>query len=143
MDDNENWVLAERKTKEGISLLRIRRLPGKFRFSHYKHRLSITWSYQEESGDGSSTSAEMQFMERFETRVRECIEKNEVALLAIVFTEPSFRQFEYYTPDINHFIKLLNKLPEEEMCYPIEIRQELDGKGEFYSSYSEGFLGQP
>ena len=85
----------------------------------------------------------MEFMRRFEERVAAGVEGHAAALLALVFTEPGFRQFEYYCPSKPGFLKLLNRVPQEDLPYPITIAHEKDPNGIFYHSYAEALLGAP
>ena len=140
---DDGWVLADRKSDSGISLIRIKKLPSSFKFANSKFRLSILWSYQKESDTGAPSSAEVERMERFELLVRQHIEMTGAALLAIIFTEAQFRQYEFYTGDVKRFINLLNKIPAQSEPFPIEIREEKDEEGDFYYTYANGILGDP
>ena len=60
----ESWVLSERKSADGISLLRTRTLPEGFAFGVFKHRLSVVWNYMSDFSSGSPSLQEMDFMDR-------------------------------------------------------------------------------
>ena len=137
---DEDWVLAERNSESGISLIRIRRLPSVFSFASSKFRVSISWHYQEQPKVGAPNATEVERMERFELLIRQHIEVAGAALLTIIFTEARFKQYEFYTDDVKRFIKLLNKMPAKDGSFPIEIREEKDEAGEFYRSYAQGIL---
>ncbi len=139
---DEDWLLTEKPSNDGISLLRIRKLPAEFSFRDFGHRLSVTWTYQQKVHDGAPAEDEVDFMQRFEARVADGVERHSAALLALVFTEPGFRQFEYYGPSRDKFIKLLNRVPQDDVRYPITIAHENDPDGRLYWSYARGLVGE-
>lgn len=136
----EDWVLAERPSDSGISLIRVRRLPTGFAFGSSKFRVSITWTYEDGPQAGGPDAAEMGRMERFEQLIHKHIESPNAALLAIVFTQPDFRQYEFYTAEVKRFLHLLNEIPAQSDAFPIEIRQEEDAAGAFYQAYAQGLV---
>jgi len=141
MTVSENWVLAERTTAQGLSLVRIRRLGAGFLFHTYRERISVTWTLQDQS-DGTPSDAESAWMERFEKRLCERLEAKAHAFVCIVFTEPGFREYVFYSRDVERFLEALNKIPEESAQYPIAVRHETDGVGELYRSYAQRLLGK-
>ena len=131
----ESWVLSERKSADGISLLRTRTLPEGFAFGVFKHRLSVVWNYMSDFSSGSPSLQEMDFMERFEKRLAIHAEHPSNALLALVFTEPTFRQWDFYCKSQQSFVRALNRVSSEETSYPIEIRHTEDPAGSLHYSY--------
>jgi Family of unknown function (DUF695) len=141
MSISENWVLAERKTNEGLSLVRMRKLESSFQFKVHRERMSIIWRLQDRTPDRTPSPEESDFMERFESRLCELLEPSAYAFLSIVFTEPGFREYVFYSREIKRFVAAVNKLPKESASYPIEIHHESDSSGQFYQSYAERLLG--
>jgi Family of unknown function (DUF695) len=141
MSVSENWVLAERKTADGLSLVRIRRLGNSFQFKTYGERMSVIWTLQDKSPTDTPSVQESEFMERFERRLCELLEPSAHAFLSIVFTEPGFREYVFYSREVKRFVAAINKVPEESAPFPIEIRHEPDSSGQFYQSYAQRLLG--
>ena len=51
-------------------------------------------------------------------------------------------QFEYYGTSKDRFIKLLNRVPQDDVRYPITIAHENDPDGRLYWSYARGLVGE-
>jgi hypothetical protein len=101
----------------------------------------VTWTLEDEDG-GTPSDAESGRMERFEKRLCERLEGKAHAYVCIVFTGPGYREYVFHSQDVNRFLDALDKIPEEATAYPIEIRHEADGAGEFYLAYAQRLLGQ-
>lgn len=140
MVQQEEWVLAERQADDGLHVIRLRKLSPSFAFKRYAQRLSVTWTFQDTRADDTPTDAESEAMETFETTVRDHIERAGHAVLAIVFTEPGYRQFVYLAKEVEAFLEGLNDMPQPEEGYPIEIHHEEDIEGDFYRSYSRKLI---
>ncbi|HEY0682354.1 MAG TPA: DUF695 domain-containing protein [Steroidobacter sp.] len=143
MMHDRKWVLAERKTDEGLSLIRIMELDASFAFQRYPERLNVIWAYRDTGPDDTPAEEEQDAMGRFESRICEYIEATEQALLCVVFTEPGYREFVFYSSTVESFLEALSEIPQEESGpYPIQIHHESDSKGEFYKSYAKKLLAQ-
>lgn len=142
MEAERGWVLGERESDEGQFLIRVKELEQLFPFKRVPERLNVVWSFRETGTNGTPTEDELDSMQRFEDRICERIEESGGAVLCIVFTEPGFREFVFYSKDVDSFLQTLSEMPQDSELYPIEIHHETDKRGEFYKSYASK-LGKP
>lgn len=134
------WVLSERSTPEQIHLLRLAQFDSKFSFERNHERLHVMWSFRSGSNN-APTDADLLEMSTFENLLCDQLEALNIGQLVAVFTEPGYREYVFYTNNINAFMKTLNSLPDQTHQFPIEIHCENDANGEFYSSYANSVLG--
>lgn len=97
---DREWVLAERDSDEGLSLLRLMKLEASFPFKSYPERLNVIWPFRKTAVNRAPAPKESDAMERFENRICKHIEKTEQALLCIVFTEPGYREYVFHARDV-------------------------------------------
>jgi len=134
------WVIAKRKVEKGLSMLRLLELDTEFPFNRYAERLNVIWSFRQTGVDDVPADNESDEMERFENRICDYIEKSELAVLCMVFTEPGYREYVFYARDVEPFLDGLSEISEEDEPYPIEIHHESDGSGTLYHSYANKVL---
>ena len=118
MTDERAWVLAERKTDKGLSLVRLKELETSFPFERFPERLSVIWSFSDTGPDDTPSNRESDAMEKFENRICEHIERTQQAVLC----------------------EELSEIPQERKRYPIEIHHESDASGKFYESYASKLI---
>lgn len=138
MEDTRGWTIGSRQTEEGKSFIRIKELESDFDFSAVPERLTVLWDFEATS----PSSDEFDAMKEFEDQVCQRIESDGRAVLCIVFTEPGYREWDFYAESAEAFIDVLNELPPRSEPFPIEIHHESDPEGEFFLSYA-GRLRKP
>jgi Family of unknown function (DUF695) len=131
------WVLAEKKVENGLSMLRLLQLEPEFPFNRFQERLNVIWSFRETGVDDTPSQDESDAMEQFENRICNYIETSDLAVLCMVFTEPGYREYVFYSRDVESFLEGLTEISEEPEPYPIEIHHEADRDGTLYRSYAQ------
>jgi hypothetical protein len=138
--DQRGWILGKKETKKALRMVRLKALEVTFPFKEYPERLNVIWSFRKTSTNETPADSELKAMKRFEDRICKRIEKSGQSLLAIVFTEPGYREFVFYCQDVESFVDVLNTMPQERAAYPIEIHHARDSRGTFYKSYAKTLL---
>lgn len=141
--NNGSWVLAKKQVEKGLSMLRLLQLAPGFPFKRFPERLNVIWSFRETEGDDTPSPDESDAMERFENQICDYIEKADLAVLCMVFTEPGYREYVFYARDVESFLEGLTEVSDEPKPYPIEIHHEADEDGTLYQSYAQKVLKKP
>jgi Family of unknown function (DUF695) len=140
MEDNRGWILAQRQTDRGLSLIRIQKLEAAFPFGRYPERLNVIWSFRDMGPDETPSDEESAAMASFENRICAYIEETRQAILCVVFTEPGYREYVFHCDTTDSFLEALSEIPQEQDRYPIEIHHETDANGDFYKSYARKLI---
>ncbi|MCD9029572.1 DUF695 domain-containing protein [Luteimonas sp. BDR2-5] len=143
MEDQRGWVIARTETEDGLSVLRLKNIEDQFDFNAFPERLNVIWDFQEPTQAGTPSPSESEAMERFEDRICGRIEEDGESILCMVFTEPGYREYVFYSRSTDDFLSALNTIPQERQPYPIEIQHETDQGFGFYQSYAQGLRGAP
>ena len=138
MEDESGWIIAERETDEGLSILRLKDLDEAFSFHSQPERINVVWSFQNTTSANTPDDAENRNLRFFEDELCGRIERDSSAVLCMVFTEPGTREFVFYAKSLDQFLDAINSIPETADGYPIEIQHESDCSGRFYHSYAKG-----
>lgn len=137
------WILANRKLDKGLSLLRLMQIEPEFPFERFSERLNVIWSFRETDVDDTPSTDESDAMERFENRICDYIERADLAILCMVFTEPGYREYVFHSSDVESFLEALSEVSDEPEPFPIEIHHEVDQGWALYRSYAEKMIEKP
>jgi hypothetical protein len=129
-------VVQQAAADDGLHLLRIMDVGEKFSFRNYAERCSILWEYAELDEQGLPSAAELARMKDFENALCAVMQADDVALLVMVFTEPSHREFIWLARNKSAFHNQLNAAEGLGEKLPITLDHETDAQGEFYLSYA-------
>lgn len=108
MTNTSPWYLAEKAGADGLSLLRLLDVGPAFRFRKHPEKFSVIWSYEEKDSSGPSDDESLK-MEEFENAVCSAMEAAHEAVLVVVFTEPTRREFVWHARGKSSFLKTLNQ----------------------------------
>jgi Family of unknown function (DUF695) len=124
--DEFNWTLAKDSCDGNQVLVRFRQFPRDFGKVTYSIRLNIFWKMSEVSAIGLPLPAETIRLEEFEDHIVEATEPDQQAVLSMVLTGDSQREFVFHTRDDQVFLARLTAMPQRKDPYPIEIRRSVD-----------------
>ena len=131
------WIVVQQAAADdGLHLLRIMDVGEKFLFRNYAERCSILWEYAELDEQGLPSATELARMKDFENALCEVMQADHSALLVMVFTEPSHREFIWLARNKTVFHNHLNSAEGLGEKLPITLDHVTDPHGEFYLSYA-------
>ncbi|OQX03855.1 MAG: hypothetical protein BWK73_38110 [Thiothrix lacustris] len=132
-----SWtVVQQATTDDGLHLLRVLDVGANFPFRHYSERFSILWEFTELDAEGLPSAAELTRMKDFENALCAVMQTDHAALLVMVFTEPTHREFIWLARHKSAFQTRLNTAESLGAKLPITLDHETDAQGEFYLSYA-------
>ncbi|MBO0612795.1 DUF695 domain-containing protein [Thiothrix fructosivorans] len=99
-------------------------------------RFSILWEFTELDAEGLPSAAELTRMKDFENALCAVMQADHAALLVMVFTEPTHREFIWLARHKSAFQTRLNTAESLGAKLPITLDHETDALGEFYLSYA-------
>jgi hypothetical protein len=88
--------------------------------------LRVVWIYADEGLGFMPDGTELLRMEQFEDRLCDTWEASGNAILTAVLTLDGAKQFVFYAQDVSQCSELLNRMPQEEQPYPIELDAQND-----------------
>ncbi|KAB2321204.1 DUF695 domain-containing protein [Betaproteobacteria bacterium SCN1] len=95
-----------------------------FEKSTLPDRVILVWRYKSESGLPATTEREA--MDRLEDLLAPIVEKQGLAMLALVSTGENLREWTYYTKSEEEFVQVLNGALAQQPRFPIEIHAASD-----------------
>ena len=135
------WTIVQQAAADdGLHLLRIMDVGEKFSFRNYAERCSILWEYAELDEQGLPSATELTRMKDFENALCEVMQADNSALLVMVFTEPSHREFIWLARNKSVFHHRLNAAEGLGEKLPITLDHATDPHGEFYLSYANKII---
>jgi len=140
MDDS--WAVVETSQNEFPLIIRVRQKVDTSLRSSRPYKITIIWSVIHGRDNGFPVKMEQLEMERFEDLLVEAFEKDNQAVLMLVYTSAGTREWVFYTKDVDEFSKRLNSIPQEQQKYPIEIFSDTDIGWELYIQERQSLLGE-
>jgi hypothetical protein len=131
------WTIVQQASvDEGLHLLRAFDVGVNFPFRNYPERFSVLWEFAELDEEGLPSPAELTRMKDFEDALCAVMQADHAALLVLVFTEPTHREFIWLARNKSTFQNRLNAAEGLGDKLPIILDHETDTQGEFYLSYA-------
>ncbi len=125
--ETSSWNIAERKSEEGLQLIRYRpELQSFLGSSKYPRRLVIIWEYEPDNSSvmpSNDISDEMRMLE--DALVGE-LDPDRSAILAFVLTNSGCREWHFYVNDIQEIGSRINSALSELPKFPINLQVEED-----------------
>lgn len=132
-----NWYLAKGEIDSLPAFVRFRNNVESFISSgNYRNFIRFVWEFETDES-GLPTDSENERLEFFENNLCEALEADDYAVLSFVMTNNGLRQWVFYTQDVQESVRRLNKMPQEEERYPIELTTEEDPNWEEYKKVAE------
>lgn len=133
-------VVQQAAADEGLHLLRLLDVGKTFPFRQYPERFSVLWEYAELNAEGLPSDAELTRMKDFENALCAVMQEDRSAMLVMVFTEPTHREFIWLARNKTTFPHRLNAAEDLGEKLPITLDHDTDAQGEFYLSYASKVL---
>ena len=130
--DSIPWRLIKGRKEQEVVLVRHRLFSADFPKGDFAHRLNIFWQMSDASANGMPEDSETKLMEVFEDRLVEATEPDEEAVLSMVVTGNSQREYVFHTRSTDEFLRRLTEMPQEEERYPIELHHTEDAEWEYF-----------
>jgi len=143
MEDQRGWVIAEKRSGDGLSVVRLKEIEDDFEFRAFPERFNVIWDFRDLTDSGSPSSDEFDALRQFEDRICERVEACNSSILCIVFTEPTYREYVFQSRTVDGFLDAVNSIPQEAEPYPIEIHHEFDSDFGLYRSFAERLRRAP
>lgn len=140
MDDS--WAVVEASQNELPLIIRVRQKVDASLRSSRPYKITIIWSVIHGRDNGFPVKMEQLEMERFEDHLVEAFEKDNQAVLVLVYTHAGTREWVFYTEDINEFSNRLHSIPQEEQKYPIEIFSDTDSGWKLYDQELQSLIDE-
>ncbi len=119
---NSGWAAATGGDPESPMLLRFRQpLPAPAEVAHLDQVLRVLWIYADEGTGALPTDEDANRMARFENELCDALERDQTAILTAVLTLDGARQWIFYTGDVQSCGDRINRMPQEESGYPLEL----------------------
>lgn len=133
----ERWATSEGLLENGLPcLIRYREdLPGENEKKKLSTLVVISWGYESEDGTGMPQEDELNQMEDFENLLDDALVEKGVARLMTVFTGDGVREWQFYTDDVEYFMKKFNEAFSGDEELPIEIDAFDDKNWDAYKDY--------
>ena len=114
----DSWSVTERRAEDGVFLLRARtRLPGADERAAYPLAMWITWPLGPDQDE-----ATLQAMAAFEAAAYEALDAPGHAVGVAVLTGGAAREWLFYAPDRDAFMRVLLAALEGHPPYEFEVR---------------------
>jgi len=138
--ERDRWAVATGVFHRKPSVVRFRE---EFRshpdVSAFPSRLTITWRYGGDDGSALPNAAQSALMEKFEDALIASLERDATAVLTVVITNDSTRQWVFYSADVSVCTERIRALPRDGGPYPISVTSERDLQWSFlYNDVLDG-----
>jgi hypothetical protein len=128
----EDWSVSAGQDPISPMIIRIRsKLDSAKGKKLFPHMMRMSWSFQTPNQIGMPSKVEADELSAFEQRLEERFESDLQSVLTIAITQSGFREWYFYTNDIDEFMTRLGSVPHKNEN-PIEIYFTNDENWKYY-----------
>ena len=139
-------ILANGMIDDVYTVMRItKERPSMFVRRRMKHLVTISWGVTDQDlcANGRIGEHTIDQMQDFELRLANALEPSKIAMLMIVATKPTVREWDWYTRDVEEMLKIHNQDFNDIYTSEIEVSHQIDAGWKSHANALEMVQRQP